>query len=236
MKTIFKIISAAIVFSCFTSCTFVKINGDAFSGMNHKHVVVGNEQLKTVSYNVPEFVKLDVNISADVVYEMTENEPYVQIYTSENLMDYMHFEVVDGCLNVKMDDGVRAKCKKMEITVKSKTLTDVVIRGAGDFDIPFGLDCERFSATIQGAGDFNINTLRSLDEVHLLIQGAGDADIDNVECTVLKAEIQGAGDIDLSGACDAADLKVQGAGDIDIRNLKAGNISSVVQGAGDIIR
>lgn len=239
MKYIKTAAALAMLMALVSSCTYVKVNPGIFDGIyggGTGERIKGSDTFTTVSYAVPQFDRIDVSIYADMTYEMTDDEPSVEIYTSDNLVEHLNFKVEDGCLKIKFDDGWRARYDEMRITVKSKTLSELNLRGAGDFDIPDGLECERFALAVQGAGDVEANSIKTVGNISVTIQGAGDVDMEDIDCDKFTALIQGAGDVDASGKCNLADLTIQGAGDINVSRLEAGDISSSVQGVGNIVR
>lgn len=229
----------AVMIAAASSCTFVKVNPNAFDSLmdgKSTRVVVSSNFIHD-EYNVPDFNRMDIYLPADVTYEMTEGEPSVDIYAPDNLMEYLRFKVNNGCLMVEFSENIRTNnLKGLEIKVKSSTLQEVNILGAGDFDIPSRLVCDSFSVAVKGAGDVEIDELKTQGNVDVRIQGAGDVDIENVECDKVTALIQGAGDVDVAGKANSADLTIQGAGDIDISRLQVQDVSSRVQGMGEIRR
>lgn len=48
--------------------------------------------------------------------------------------------------------------------------------------------------------------------------------------------VNGVGDINISGKADYADLSIHGVGDINAKDLEAGELKTKVKGAGDIKR
>ena len=239
MRRIKYIFMAVLLATMVSSCTFVHVNSDIFTNITHGGgtKVVASNVYTTSDYEVPDFDRMDIYLTADVTYEMTEGEPSVSIYAPENLMDYLHFSVNNGCLMVQYSENIRVNSlKELKINIQSSTLKEVNILGAGDVDIPSKLVCDSFEVSVKGAGDVEVNSLQALGEVKILIQGAGDIDINHVECDAVTALIQGAGDVDIAGRCNTADLTIQGAGDIDVRGLECEDVSSKVQGMGEIVR
>lgn len=239
MKRIIRTIAlVAVLAASVSSCNFVHVNTNLLDKIDGNGTrVAASSNYITDEYNVPDFNRMDIYLPADIKYEMTEDEPSVNIYAPDNLMEYLRFEVNNGCLMVQYSENIRANnLKDLKIRVKSSTLQEVNILGAGDFDIPSPLVCESFSVSVKGAGDVEVNSVETTGNVDILIQGAGDVDLEHVECDAVTATIQGAGDVDIAGKCNTASLTIQGAGDIDIRRLEAGDISSKVQGMGSIVR
>ena len=66
--------------------------------------------------------------------------------------------------------------------------------------------------------------------------GDGDVYLDGLECKNLNANVNGVGDINISGKADYADLSIHGVGDINAKDLEAGELKTKVKGAGDIKR
>lgn len=236
-RAIASILVIALVAASLPSCTFFKVNPSVFNGKGGGGPrVKGTGTLSSTTYQVPQFDRIEANLPAEITYMMSEGEPSVEICTSENLLDYLHFKVDDGCLKVMSDNGEKLFCDEMKIILKSGSLNGVTMRGAESFDVPGHLECENLEVIVQGAAEMHYGSVTAAGKVSLLIQGAGEADINGLDCDALSLQIQGAGEVTASGKCNNADLLIQGAGEIDIEDLEADNVSQSIQGAGVISR
>ncbi|MBQ6045546.1 MAG: DUF2807 domain-containing protein [Bacteroidales bacterium] len=235
MKRIYTIALSAAMLAAATSCTFVRVNPNAFSKGDFEYIE-GSSNLQSKSYTVPQFTGIDTFISADIEYSMTEGDPSVTIEAPDNLIDKLNLKVEDGVLKVRFDDDRHYSFKTIRVKASSSTLEALSIRGAGDFDARSGIDCKRFNVDVQGAGDVDMAGLRCEGDLNIDVRGAGDITVSGLSCQKVKVDVQGAGDVDLSGKAESADLSIQGAGDIDITRLEVVNVSSSVAGMGSIKR
>ena len=81
-----------------------------------------------------------------------------------------------------------------------------------------------------------LNDVRCEEGLTVLVYGAGDIDVNGLTAKTVRVDVNGAGDVVLSGACGSADLSIKGAGDIDARRLDCPSITSNVSGMGSIKR
>lgn len=235
MKRVFTIILSAAALAATSSCTFVKVNPNAFSRGEFEYVE-GSSNLQSKSYTVPQFTGIDSSISADIEYSMTEGAPSVTVEAPDNLIDKLNLKVEDGVLKVRFDDDRHYSYKTIRVKASSSTLEALSIRGAGDFDARSGIECKGFDIDVQGAGDVDVAGFRCEGDLNIKVRGAGDISVSGISCRGIKVDVQGAGDVDLSGRAVSADLSIQGAGDIDITRLEVENVSTSVAGMGSIKR
>ena len=233
MKKSLAFILLACTFAAAPSCTFIRINKNLFEGSSSERVV-GSKDLVTRTYNVPHFTGINDNISADVVYHMTDGEPSVTVEAPDNFIDKLNFQVEDGVLMVRFDDD-KKYMGKITVNASSATLERLAIYGAGDFDCS-DLDCAGMDVEINGAGDVTFGNIRSEGDVSVSVRGAGDIDLNGLSCKKVSVEIMGAGDVRLVGTAESASLSIKGAGDIDASKLDCENVSTSVAGVGSIRR
>ncbi len=234
MKRIISIAAvSALSLSVFSSCTFIKVDRGLFEGMT-SGIVTPSKETKTVTYDLPQFIGIESSVAADIVYRMTAEEPSIKIQAPENFIDRISYEVEDGILKLTFDG--KPSSGKVTITAQSETLSRLNIRGAGDFDAPYGIVSPFMDIDIQGAGDIDLNGLDCIGDVSIAVRGAGDIDISELSCQCVKVEVMGAGDVVLEGTAASADLSIKGAGDIDIAGLSVDDVTSSVQGVGSIRR
>lgn len=224
---------SALTLVSFTSCTFVKVNRGAFEGVSSDRVVPSKET-KTVTYGVEQFSGIESSVAADIVYRMMMGESSIKIEGPENYVDRIGYEVENGVLKLSFDG--KQTGGKVVITAQSGTLNMLSIRGAGDFDAPYGIVTPSMDIDIQGAGDIDLNGLDCIGDVSIAVRGAGDIDISELVCKQVKVDVMGAGDVVLKGDAASADLSIKGAGDIDISGLNVEDVTSSVQGVGSIKR
>lgn len=76
-------------------------------------------------------------------------------------------------------------------------------------------------------------TVAALDS--LSISGAGDATATNLATDRLTVDVDGAGDVTLSGTADTQIVTLGGAGDYDAADLRSATVEITVGGAGDAV-
>jgi len=64
--------------------------------------------------------------------------------------------------------------------------------------------------------------------------GSADIDVSNADPTSVDVNIQGSGDIKLSGQTQSVSLTTSGSGDVDAKNLKAQSADITVSGSSDV--
>lgn len=237
MKKIITIAIMAAAIAATSSCVFVRVNPNDFSNLK-SGVVVGSGNAGTKTFTVPQFTGIDSSIPADIDFFMTEGEPTVTVTAPDNLLEKMNFQVEDGVLMVRFDDGdqrVNVGRTGIKVVASSATLEKLAIRGAGDFDATY-LESSGFDVEVTGAGDITLGTVKCTGDVSVAVRGAGDIDVDALECRAVRVDVAGAGDVVLAGKAESASLSIRGAGDIDARSLDCPDITTNVSGMGSIRR
>jgi len=232
MKKLFIAAICALGALSMVSCINVRISEGLFS--DQKTSLRGSANMSATEYTVPDFDTMVIELKADVEFRQSPGEPKVEIRTSENLIDHLHFAVDDGVLMLSLDDGIRASYDDMDIVVWGRSLRTVNIRGAADFDIPNGMITDRFELMVKGAGDCQLDGIDA-SEVLLIVQGAGDIEASDIQCENLTVSIQGAGDVSLEGRAENADFSIKGAGEIDARHLQMNGVKKSVSGIGEVM-
>lgn len=234
MKRILNFALILCAVAAASSCTFVRINKNAFDNYNSERVVPSKD-IVTNTYGVPQFTAIESTIGADIDYSMTEGEPSITVEAPDNYIEHLHFNVENGVLKVRFDDNKNYSFGSIKVKASSATLEKLSILGAGDFDCN-GLESSGMDVNVSGAGDVTFNDLRCSGDVSVTVRGAGDIDILDLSCQEVSVEIMGAGDARLSGRAASARLSIKGAGDIDASRLDCDDVSTSVAGMGSIRR
>lgn len=93
------------------------------------------------------------------------------------------------------------------------------------------LDLERGSYSMKTplVVEVSVATLRSLS-----IEGASNARIEGLAGGSFEIDIEGAGDVDVSGSVERFEVQIEGAGDVQARGLEAQDAEVSIEGAGDV--
>lgn len=230
-----KILIALAALAAFTSCNFVKVNGNSLSSIIGKvNIYDASDNYVTKSYEVADFEGINCSIPCELIY--TAGDTRVTVDGPDNVLDSLEISTEDGILNIKQGKSHFRKVKHIDVYVSSNVLRSLDVRGAVDFKALNGLaGAGDFSIGITGASDLEIRGIAA-DNINVRATGAADAVISGIDCKQICVVINGAGDCTLSGKADVADLTVNGAGDIDICGLDSYDVHSHVNGAGNIAR
>jgi len=99
---------------------------------------------------------------------------------------------------------------------------DIELVGSGDVDIK-QLDSRSTNASLVGSGDIEIRQ-KNATNTRLSLRGSGDIDVDfGDNCRTAVAELQGSGDIGLSGRVQQLKKQKSGSGSIQTGKLQVGN-------------
>jgi hypothetical protein len=131
--------------------------------------------------------------------------------------------VVEGAMDINIRVGERQKLEvstdqgylnRVETRVEDDTLfISQEGRRWRDIDVEIELSVENLTAFI--------------------IEGAADAEIDGIDSETFLLEIDGAGDVSLTGECGDAEYEINGAGDVDAEGFECKTVEITINGAGD---
>ena len=230
-----KILIALAALAAFTSCNFVKVNGNSLSSIIGKvNIYDASDNYVTKSYEVADFEGINCSIPCELIY--TAGDTRVTVDGPDNVLDSLEISTEDGILNIKQGKSHFRKVKHIDVYVSSNVLRSLDVRGAVDFKALNGIaGVGAFSIGITGASDLEIRGIAA-DNINVRATGAADAVISGIDCKQICVVINGAGDCTLSGKAEVANLTVNGAGDLDIRGLVATEVRSQIYGTGNIAK
>lgn len=225
-KMIYLAVATILCASCFHVNSNWKGNGKS---------VKGEGPVVTRTLDLAGFDAIMVKGHADIQFEQVPEGYEVTLRTQENVFDYLDYSVEGTTLQIQNKDQVQVRAEAFDLTIKAPALKKVQVDGAGDFDLPFGLEtADDFVLCLNGAGDFSLNRI-ICPSLSIEVNGAGDIDAKDLKVRSLSVLVNGAGDVNVSGDASDADLRVNGAGDIDARELRvAGKVTKHAAGAARI--
>ena len=122
----------------------------------------------------------------------------------------------------------------VDIYITSPDLTQLEIKGSGDFKAARRVDTDQLTVSINGSGDIDFKDI-ICDKLVASINGSGDIEFGFVECVNAEASLRGSGDIDFKRLkADKVQFSVKGSGDIEANLNNAGNVNCEVFGSGTI--
>jgi hypothetical protein len=154
--------------------------------------LAGDDELAVVVTS-PDLVAVRVNGSGDLLC----NKP-----VDTDKMDI----TLRGSGDIHFDDIICDRC-------------EVDLIGSGDVAIN-RLEAQEVSASLIGSGDIKL-ALQKVDNTSLTLKGSGDIDAEFLKgCGSVSCDLNGSGDISLSGKVKHWNNTKHGSGDIDIDNLQ----------------
>ena len=176
-----KILIALAALAAFTSCNFVKVNGNSLSSIIGKvNIYDASDNYVTKSYEVADFEGINCSIPCELIY--TAGDTRVTVDGPDNVLDSLEISTEDGILNIKQGKSHFRKVKHIDVYVSSNVLRSLDVRGAVDFKALNGLaGAGDFSIGITGASDLEIRGIAA-DNINVRATGAADAVISGIDC------------------------------------------------------
>jgi hypothetical protein len=210
MKTLKKLIiipALVAVFALLISCEDIWnrcVEGNGDRGIENRSLVPFNR----------------VEVNGDFEVEIVEGGiSSAEIRSDENLIDLIVTHVSGNTLIVEMRDGACIDpTRPIEITITTPTLEEITLNGSGNVYI-YELDAEELSLKLTGSGSITCDEVVATT-VYLELEGSGVISCDQISEN-LTTQIEGSGEIMVSGETISADHKIIGSG-----KIKAGQVIS----------
>lgn len=211
----------------------------------------------TKTVRVGSFSAVSLRGNCDVIFTPSSDKQQLELYASDNVIDYLEVYVKGETLIVGVKKGVnilRRNKDKMELHVSAPMIGNASVTGSGtirftrDFALAGPLTfevtgsgdifteavtCKDFRLHVTGSGDITVKEAKC-EELRLGVTGSGDITLSAIEANAVKAKVTGSGDIELAGNAAEAQYGVTGSGDINAKNLRVKVVMAEVSGSGDI--
>ncbi len=237
-------VAAALLAVCSTACQ---------QAVGKDNVVKGSKNYVTKQIEVSNFVQLKVSGPGHVIYTQREGDPTVEVYAPDNIIELLDIHVEGDMLFVGIKKDVQVESAKLEFRVTSETLSNILLTGVGDLNLPNGLDTDVLSVTVGGAGSVAAKNV-TCQSLNVLLCGTGNTDMKNVTCPNFTVKVSGVGNVDmkevkaqstlatlegvgslkLTGSTDEAVYAVEGVGSLNAINFEAKNVQAKTSGVGGI--
>ncbi len=199
----------------------------AFSGF----MVIDTDSSKKDTRDLSGFSKIDLAISGKLYYTQS-NSFKVVIEASDNDLENIETEVVNGTLKIKTKNCWTCNFKDVAIYVSSPDMHGMRISGSGSIYAENDIQTGDMELRVSGSGKVILKGLQAAD-VEAAISGSGDVDIAKGNAGSFEASISGSGSVDAeklqvktvearisgSGSCkihanDILTAKISGSGNI----------------------
>ena len=182
------------------------------------------------------FTRIEANGGFDVYYTRGDT---LSIRLEGDTASTRHTIVTgDGktlTISAANDGDLTTKLKyQMKVYVTSPALTEVSIKGSGNFIAERGISAEKLSMHIAGSGDIKVKGVKA-DDFSIDIAGSGDAYASGINAKKTYTSIAGSGGITMDGIkADNFTGSIAGSGDIKATRADIGKASCSIAGSGDI--
>nr|WP_320193431.1 DUF2807 domain-containing protein [uncultured Desulfobacter sp.] len=187
----------------------------------------GNGVLKKEKKKLESFNKIRINGVFNVTI-VQQAMPFFEMSADANLFSRIQIRVIKNQLQI---DSTGSLCPKLpikiniglpelkevqglgadDITISNLTNEHFTVNMDGSCDISITGSTKIFTVTMTGAGDLNAFRFKA-DKISILSSGAGDCEV--FATKLLKAHIDGAGDITFQGHPEKVIVSGDGVGDV----------------------
>lgn len=179
-----------------------------------KEVVQGNYQITMEEFSIGDYSEIEVNLPAEVIYQQySDSLPYLQINADQNIFSHLNIRVENHRLIVEAKPDSIISPTKLVIYTTSTSLKTIDHNSEG---------------SIRLAGEVN-----SLD-LTMKLNGSGEIRTDSLLCHKLQIDMNGTGNIALTGAASQSMFSITGSGNIDVSNFFSVDTNSEITGSGEI--
>ena len=206
----------------------VVVSGGTVQGGSTGDAVVGSGVIVTENRPLTGFHAVEVHGAGAIDVRMSDHEA-VDVETDDNMLPYLHTEVVDGRLVISLQSGMSFRDVTLKVHVQAVQLDAVSGAGAADISVD-GLAGAPLSLALQGSGDGRLQgTTASLT---IDVDGSADVDAAGLIADAATVRVSCSGDVELH-ATTSLDASIQGSGDITYHGAPPTLVTDVA-GSGDI--
>jgi hypothetical protein len=191
--------------------------------------VEGNGDRGMENRSLSPFNRIEVN--GDFEVQIVEGGiSSAEIRSDENLIDLIVTHVSGNTLIVEMRDGVCINpTDPIEITVTTPNVEEITLNGSG-IVYSYELDAEELSLTLAGSGSITCDDVIATT-VYLNLEGSGVINCDQVSENI-NTQLEGSGEILVSGETISADHKIIGSGKIKASQVISDQCVVYISGSG----
>ena len=161
-------------------------------------------------YNVDEFSAINLQSVGNIIFTQSAGCS-CRLEGPSEFVEKTRVTVKNGTLVISYKDRNARNIKNLICYITAPDLSKVKIDGVGNFDAKEELKLKNIAFELDGVGNCNVKSLYC-DEL-------------NVDCSTIKAKVDGVGNITVSGKADAAFFKRDGVGKINSKNLKCKDVT-----------
>lgn len=201
-------------------------------------VIVPSLNYVTKQVDVTNFYSITTCRAIDVKYEQHRGEPKVEIYASDNVIEYIKVNVRNGKLKIDLNLPIFITSfkgsHKMEVHISSPTLSAIEAYSNANVLIEKGIEVDgRFSLAAYSNGAIYCKGIESL-QLDIIANSNGAVDVCDVDCDAISVNSNTAGEVVLEGRAQRAELKANTGGKVKSQRLKAENVVASANTGGEV--
>jgi hypothetical protein len=160
--------------------------------------VEGNRKIVNHLINIADFTSINMDCFGEIIYrQVSEENPYFQITTDENILPYLDLRVEDDCLIISRNDTIIAP-SKLTIYTNSRNLAQITLSD---------------SASLHLVGE--VNALR----MDICLKEKAQLETDSLTCKEIWVDVVDYGNVKLSGASTQGFFLTGGNAKIDLEKF-----------------
>jgi hypothetical protein len=205
----------------------VIVDGTLVSGAGTKEIVQGSGRTAVKALRSVAFEALLVDLGADIDIS-TGEKPRIVVTADDNIVPLILAECSAGRLHISAKESFAAK-QKVRIAIQVPMLKEVVLNGAGNIQMA-EVTKDSMSIRIRGAG--NITATGEVSDLSAIVYGSGEMRLGSLRARAAQVEINGSGDAEV-WVTDILRAVINGSGDIRYKGDPP-RIHTSIRGSGDI--
>jgi len=202
-------------------------------------IIKGDGNIVTKDIPISEYTKINTAGSIHINYSQSDEEPFLQVTTDQNIYDIFEFIIENNntlVIRPKKEYRRNTHIRPTEFTVNtnSRELEKAEIAGNTTFNANSPLKAEQLQLTIAGSGKINLNGLVEANKLGTEIAGSATLNAYQINAQEFKGNIAGSGTLNLGGETGKATFEIAGSGDVRAFDLQIEDMKCEIAGSGDI--
>lgn len=204
--------------------------------------VRGNGKVVKKVIPITEYNSIEVAGCMDIMYQQSNDDPYLEVSVDENLLDYFTIRVEGKTLTLKYkkyNDRKGSRTYNIQptaftIKTNSKELKEIRSAGSGSIFVQTPLRVDKMEVNLAGSGNVTFDRLLEGTKGTFNLAGSGDIILKNIKLDYLDCSLAGSGDIKVKGSANRASYSLASSGEIEAFGCKTQKAECSVAGSGNI--
>ncbi len=209
------------------------------NGCLSKQIIKGDGNIVTKNVPVGEYTKINSAGSIQINYSQSDETPFLQVTTDQNIYDMFEFFVENNTtlvIRLKKEHRWDIHIRPTEFTVNtnSRKLEKADIAGSTIFNANSALQAEQLRFSLSGSGTINLNGPVESDKFETEIAGSATLNAYQLNTQEFKGNIAGSGTLNLGGKTQKAIFEIAGSGNVRAFDFRIEDMRCEIAGSGDI--